>query len=149
MRKTKKILIIIQRSNGDVFLSSSLIKVLYENYESPQIDLLVNDDTYLIAKLIPFIKNIYTFSYQERQDNRWRQERNLTFKIFKKYDLSINLTSSDRSVVYSLLAGKKSISAVEIDRKKSWWKKIFLNNYYYFESGHLLFTFFRPFFRWH
>ena len=139
MRKTKKIIIIIQRSNGDVFLSSSLIKVLYENYESPQIDLLVNDDTYSIAKLIPFIKNIYTFSYQERQDNRWRQERNLTFKIFKKYDLSINLTASDRSVFYALIAGKKSISAVEIDQKKSWWKKIFLNNYYYFDtSKHIL-----------
>ena len=134
MRKLKKILLIIQRSNGDVFLSSSLVKVLYEYYESPQIDLLVNDDTQSIAKLIPFITNVYTFSYQEKQNNRWKQEKNLIFKIYKKYDLSINLTASDRSVLYAIFAAKKSISAIEQDNKKSWWKKILLTHFYYFDK---------------
>ncbi len=134
MKKAKKIIIIIQRSNGDVFLSSSLIKRLYEYYDAPQIDLLVNDDTISISKLIPFIKNIYTFSYQEKQDNRWKQEKNLILKVYKKYDLSINLTASDRSIFYALMAGKKSISAVERDSRKSWWKKIFLTHYYYFDN---------------
>jgi len=139
LKKTKKIIIIIQRSNGDVFLSSSLIKALYEHYEAPQIDLLVNDDTYSIANLIPYVKNIYTFSYQQKQNNRWKQEKNIILKIFKKYDLSINLTASDRSVLYALLASKKSISAVEIDGKKSWWKKIFLTHHYFFDkSKHIL-----------
>jgi len=139
LRKTKKILIIIQRSNGDVFLGSSLIKALYEHYQGPQIDLLVNDDTLSIAKLLPFIKNIHTFSYQKKQDNRWRQERNILVSLFKKYDLSINLTSSDRSVLYALISGKKSISAVEDDRGKSWWKKILLTHHYYFDnSKHIL-----------
>ena len=128
MRKTKKIIIIIQRSNGDVFLSSSLIKALYEHYENPQIDLIVNDDTYSIAKLMPFIQNIYTFSYHLKQESRWKQEKNLILKIYKKYDLSINLTASDRSVFYALMAGKKSISAVENDNRKSWWKKILLTH---------------------
>ena len=139
MRKTKKIIIIIQRSNGDVLLSSSLIKALYEHYESPQIDLLVNDDTISIAKLIPFIKNIYTFSYQKKQENRWKQEKDILLSLYKKYDLSINLTASDRSVFYALILGKKSISAVENDNRKSWWKKIFLTHYYYFNnSKHIL-----------
>jgi len=139
LKKTKKIIIIIQRSNGDVFLSSSLIKALYEHYEVPQIDLLVNDDTYSIANLIPYVKNIYTFSYQQKQDNRWKQEKNIILKIFNKYDLSINLTASDRSVLYALLASKKSISAVEMNGKKSWWKKIFLTHYYFFDkSKHIL-----------
>ena len=126
MRKPKKIIIIIQRSNGDVFLSSSLINALYEHYENPQIDLIVNDDTYSIAKLIPFIQNIYIFSYHLKQKSRWKQEKNLISKIYKKYDLSINLTASDRSIFYALMAGKKSISAVEKGSRKSWWKKIFL-----------------------
>ena len=134
MSKINNILIIIQRSNGDVFLSSSLIKRLYEYYDSPQIDLLVNDDTISIARLVPFIKNIFTFSYQEKQDNRWKQEKNLIFKVYKKYDLSINLTASDRSIFYALMAGKKSISAVESDNRKSWWKKIFLTHHYYFDN---------------
>ena len=139
MRIPRKILIIIQRSNGDVFLSSSLIKALYEEYNSPQIDMLVNDDTISIAKLIPFTKNIYTFSYLKKQKNRWKQEQKLISKNFKKYDLSINLTASDRSVFYALISGKKSISAIEDNRNKSWWKKIFLSHYYYFDnSQHIL-----------
>ena len=139
MRKPKKIIIIIQRSNGDVFLSSSLINALYGHYENPQIDLIVNDDTYSIAKLIPFIQNIYTFSYHLKQKSRWKQEKNLISKIYKKYDLSINLTASDRSIFYALMAGKKSISAVEKSSRKSWWKKIFLTHYYYFDmSRHIL-----------
>ena len=141
MKKIKKILIIIQRSNGDVFLSSSLIKELYKYYETPHIDLLVNDDTYSIAKQIPYVKKIHLFSYQDKKDKKWLQEKNILLKIYKKYDLSINLTASDRSVFYALIAGKKSISAIEIDKKKSWWKKIFLSNYYYFDcSDHILYN---------
>ena len=139
MKNPKKILVIIQRSNGDVFLSSSLIKGLYENFDSPQIDILVNDDTYSVASLIPFINKIHTFSYNEKKNNRWRQEKNLIVKIFSKYDLSINLTASDRSVLYALIAGKKTISAIETSNKKSWWKKKLLSYYYYFDSSnHIL-----------
>jgi heptosyltransferase III len=137
--KTKKILIIIQRSNGDVFLGSPLIKALFEYYKAPQIDLLVNDDTYLIANLVPHINLIYQFSYKKKIDNRWQQEKELIKNIFRKYDLSINLTASDRSVFYSLLASKKSISAVEKDKLKSWWKRLFLSYHYYFDSSkHIL-----------
>jgi len=139
LKKVNKIIIIIQRSNGDVFLSSSLIKALYAHYKAPQIDLLVNDDTISIAKLIPFIRNIYTFSYAKKRKARWKQEKDILFNLYKKYDLSINLTASDRSILYALLAGKKTISAIDMDRKKSWWKKIFLTHYYYFDnSRHIL-----------
>ena len=139
MKDLKKILIIIQRSNGDVFLSSSLIKALYEHYGTPDIDLLVNDDTKSVAKLIPYISNIYTFSYEKKKNKRWSQEKSILLQIFKKYDLSINLTSSDRSVIYALMSGKKSISAIEADSSKSWWKRLFLNHYYVFdEKKHIL-----------
>lgn len=134
MKKIKKLLIIVQRSNGDVLLSLSLINTLYKYYQHPQIDLLVNDDTLAIAKLLPNINFIHQFSYQKKRDNRWQQERDLIKSIFKKYDLSINLTASDRSVFYALLAGKKSISAVEQNNKKSWWKKMFLTHIYCFDS---------------
>ena len=136
---TNKILLIIQRSNGDVLLSLSLIKALFENFNQPQIDILVNDDTILVAKNMPFINHIYTFSYIKKQSSRFKQEQNLIASIFRKYDLSINLTSSDRSVIYALLASKKSISAVEKNHAKSWWKKYFLSLYYYFDSSkHIL-----------
>jgi heptosyltransferase III len=139
LRKIEKILIIIQRSNGDVFLSISLINNLFKYYQSPEIDLLVNDDTYPLAKLIPNINYIHQFSYSKKQNNRFKQEINLAMSLFKKYDLSINLTASDRSVIYALLSGRTSISAIEKDNRKSWWKKKLLNNYYYFDpSKHIL-----------
>jgi len=139
LKKPRKILIIVQRSNGDVFLSLSLIKVLQTKYESAKIDLLINEDTLSVAKLFPRINCIHTFSYSKKQNDRFDQEKNLIIKLFKKYDLSINLTSSDRSVIYALLFGKKSISAIESNIKKSWWKMLFLTHYYYFDnSKHIL-----------
>ena len=139
MKKPKKILIIIQRSNGDVFLSLTLINALYNNFHSPQIDLLVNDDTLAVARLLPNINFIHTFSYKKKHEGRWGQEKNLVKSIFRQYELSINLTASDRSVIYALLASKNSISAIEKENKKSWWKKILLTNHYYFDvTQHIL-----------
>jgi heptosyltransferase III len=139
LKKPKKILIIIQRSNGDVFLSLALINALYNNLHSPQIDLLVNDDTIAIAKLLPKINFIHTFSYKKKHEERWGQEKNLIKNIYRQYDLSINLTASDRSVIYSILASNNSISAIEKENYKSWWKKILLRHHYYFDtSKHIL-----------
>ena len=130
----KKILIIIQRSNGDVFFSQSLIDSLYDYYESPRIDLLVNDDTIALAEVLTKIKLIHKFSYRKKNDYQFKQEKNIISKIFRKYDLSINLTASDRSVLYAVLSSKNSISAVEKNTHKSWWKKFLLSNYYFFDN---------------
>jgi len=139
LKKPYKILLIIQRSNGDVFLSLTLINKLFEHYKFPQIDLLVNDDTIAVAQLFPHINKIIKFSYKAKQKNRFKQEKIIITSLFKKYDLSINLTASDRSVLYALLSGKKSISAIEHDNKKSWWKKLLLSSYYYFDNNrHIL-----------
>ena len=134
MKNPKKILIIIQRSNGDVLLSQALITALYEYYNSPQIDLLVNDDTLSIARLLPNINFIHTFSYKKKRENRWKQEKDIIASVFRKYDLSINLTASDRSVLYALFASKNSISAIEKDNSKSWWKKSLLTHHYFFDT---------------
>ena len=129
-----RILIIIQRSNGDVLLSASLLDQLYKNFNPDIIDLLVNDDTIGVAKTLPFVNNIITFSYRKKQENRFKQEKNIIKKIYRKYDLSINLTASDRSVIYALLASSFSISAVESQNGKSWWKKLLLKHYYDFDN---------------
>ena len=123
MKNPKKILIIIQRSNGDVLLSQALVNNLYEYYKSPQIDLLVNDDTLSVARLLPNINFIHTFSYKKKRENRWKQEKDIRTSICRKYDVSMNLTASDRSVLYAIFSSKNSISAIERNNKKSWWKK--------------------------
>ena len=134
-----KILIIIQRSNGDVFLSSPLINALYAHYNKPQIDLLVNDDTLAIAKTLNHINNIHLFSYKKKKENPILQEINIIKDIYKKYDLSVNLTSSDRSVLYAVLASKYPISAIQMKASKEWWKKLLLKRYYFFDkTQHIL-----------
>ncbi|MDB4037955.1 glycosyltransferase family 9 protein [Candidatus Thioglobus sp.] len=139
MKNPKKILIIIQRSNGDVLLSSPLINSLYDYYNMPEIDLLVNDDTLAVSELLPNVNLIHSFSYQQKNERRISQEKEIFLKIYRKYDLSISLTASDRSVIYALLASRKSIGAVEKENKKSWWKKRLLKFHYFFdETKHIL-----------
>lgn len=138
MKPVRKILIIIQRSNGDVLLSSPLINKLYEYYNKPQIDLLINDDTKAIASTLNHINefNLYSYSWKKQSKlSRIKNEFSLVKKIYKKYDLSINLTASDRSVFYSIVASSYCVSAVEKDSNKSWWKKLFLNKSYIFDSS--------------
>ena len=84
MKNIKKILIIVQRSNGDVLFSLPLINALYEYYQQPQIDLLINDDTLPLAKLLPHVNFIHQFSYQKKRDNRWQQEKRLVKLIFNR-----------------------------------------------------------------
>lgn len=129
----RNILVIVQRSNGDVFLSSPLIEGLFQAYGSPNIDLLVNSDTLAVARTLPRIRDIHVFSYDL---GRTAQTLGLIRKIARRYDLGISLTSSDRSVLFALVSGNKSISAVEKQSKKSWWKRFLLSAHYEFDSDH-------------
>lgn len=130
-----RILVIVQRSNGDVFLSSPLIEGLFEAFGGPQIDLLVNSDTLLIARTLPHVRQILTFSYGEPGRSKAAIAAGLFRKIFRRYDLSICLTASDRSVLFALAAAPVALSAVEPNRKKSWWKRLLLSGYYEFDSS--------------
>ena len=141
MKKISKILVIIQRSNGDVLLSVPLINSLQRKYKPDSIDLLVNEDTFSTAKLLPHISLIHTFSYKKKKADPWKQELSIIKNIYRNYDLSINLTASDRSVIYSILASKRSISAIEEIKYKAWWKKILLTDYYFFDTDkHIVFN---------
>ncbi|NTU69046.1 MAG: glycosyltransferase family 9 protein [Chlorobiaceae bacterium] len=132
-RSPRSILVIVQRSNGDVFLSSPLIEGLHRAYGGPRIDLLVNDDTAALARTLPHVGEIHQFSY--KAGGKAGQVARLLRKIFRKYDLSINLTGSDRSVLFALAAALRAISAVDAGRKKSWWKRLLLHAHYEFDSN--------------
>jgi len=127
--KKNNILLIIQRSNGDVYLAKKTIDVLKE-YFNAEIDLLINEDTLATAKLFKNIRSFICFSYEKKKKERFSQELKILKTIYKKYDLSINLTASDRSTFYCILAGKKTVSAVEFNKKKSWWKRMLLSDFY-------------------
>jgi heptosyltransferase III len=129
------ILVIVQRSNGDVFLSAPLIEALFRAYDRPAIDLLVNDDTLAIARTLPHIRQIHTFSYGSGLMSKGATVVGLLRKITRRYDLSISLTSSDRSVIFALLSWRTSISAVDKERRKAWWKCRLLSYWYEFDAS--------------
>jgi len=121
--------LIIQRSNGDVYLAKKTIDVLQKFYDA-DIDLLINEDTLATAQLFTNIRSFICFSYEKKKRARFSQEWQIYRKIRNQYDLSISLTASDRSTLYCISAGKKTISAVESNKKKSWWKRMLLSNFY-------------------
>ncbi len=129
----KQILIIIRRSNGDVLLASPLIERLHEYYPGAGIDLLVNDDTLGIARTLAHVRHIHAYSYQWKKLPLWQRLRTqLGFikTLFRQYDLAISLTATDSSVLYALLAARHSISTIDAEPRKNWWKKRLLNGYY-------------------
>lgn len=138
----KRILIIIQRSNGDVFLSTPLNEELQRNYPGAKIDYLVNASTVAIAKTLPNIHRIHIYDYQWKKEGkakRLAEEFALIRSLWKKYDLSINLTASDRGVLYAILSARRSISAVEAKLSKSWWKRLLLSHAFVINpSDHIL-----------
>ena len=81
LKVPNKILVIIQRSNGDVLLSVPLINSLQRKYKPDSIDLLVNEDTFSTAKLLPHISLIHTFSYKKKKANPWKQELSIIKNI--------------------------------------------------------------------
>lgn len=137
-RPIKRILIIVRRSNGDVLLASPLIERLSQHYASSQIDLLINDDTAAIAQRLGNVNRILQYSYQWKTLGWWsRFKKNsaLLSSVFKQYDVAISLTAADSSVLYALLAGRVSVSFVEHETKKNWWKKRLLDGAYTFSTN--------------
>jgi heptosyltransferase-3 len=134
MSNYQSALIIVQRSNGDVLLTSPLINQLKLSYPGIKIDLLINDDTLAIASLLPGINHIHLYSYSWKKKGKLyklKQEILLGKKLYKKYDLSICLVSSDRAILYSILAANTSIATCE----NTWWKKKFLTFPYEYDHS--------------
>lgn len=124
----KKILIIINRYNGDVFLSKPIIDSLVEFYKNPKIDLLIEKSTFACGSLLDNVNKIITFDYARKHSEQFKQEKEIFSRIYKKYDIAISLTSSDRSVIYAYLAAKISVSAVQKNKYLSWWKRLLMTH---------------------
>jgi len=124
-------LIIIIRYNGDVYLTHNLIEKIVQIHINCDIDIMVDKSTENVAQLLPNVRKILTFDYELKKKNSLSQEIQIIKQIYKKYDYGISLTTSDRSVFYSILSAKESVSAIDEETYKNWWKKIFLNKTYF------------------
>jgi heptosyltransferase-3 len=113
-----RVLVIVTRRIGDVLLTAPLIRSLKDAWPSAQIELLVFKGTESVLAGNPDIDRIIVVP----PSGHWRFAR----QVWRKYDLAISTSPSDRSTLYAWLAGKTRIG-VMTDDLKSAWKRALLN----------------------
>lgn len=105
MPAPRNILIANIRLIGDVILTTPLIGLLKEAYPDAAIDILVNRGTGEFLEKDPRIRSVI---YSHGRETGATQARNgYLGKIFRRYDLAINMNASDRGTIAILLAGKR------------------------------------------
>lgn len=95
----KNILISNIRLIGDVILTTPLIALLRQAYPEATIDILVNRGT---GEFLEKDQRVRTVIYADNN----RNNDGYLGRIFRRYDLAINMNSSDRGNIAVLLAGR-------------------------------------------
>jgi len=99
------ILIANIRLIGDVILTTPLIGLLKEAYPHAEIDFLVNRGTGEFLEEDPRVRTVIYHDGDET--GSVRAEKGYLRRIFRRYDLAINMNASDRGNIAALAAGKK------------------------------------------
>ena len=113
-----RVLVIVTRRIGDVLLTAPLIRSIKDAWPSTHIDLLVFKGTEGILAGNPDIDRIIVVPASAH----WRFIR----QVWRKYDLAISTSPSDRPTLYAWLAGKSRIG-VMTDGLESAWKRALLH----------------------
>ncbi len=116
------VLVIATRRIGDVLLTAPLIRTIKNAWPSTHIDLLVFKGTEDALAGNPDIRRMIAVPRSGSIARHWRLARHL----WRKYDLAISTSPSDRPTLYAWLAGKARIG-VMTDGLKSAWKRALLN----------------------
>jgi len=116
----KSILIANIRLIGDVILTIPLINLLKEAYPETAIDILVNRGT---GEFLENDNRVRTVIYADNSVTS-KQHKNSGYlrRIFRGYDLAINMNSSDRGNIAVLLAGR--ITRIGFHNEGNFWKSI-------------------------
>ncbi len=107
-KSPSSILICCIRLIGDVILTTPLIGLLRAAYPDVAIDLLVNKKTGEFLEKDPRVREVvYAQVYDVDRDDERVKGRGYLRKVFRKYDLAINMNASDRGNMAVVLAGKR------------------------------------------
>jgi ADP-heptose:LPS heptosyltransferase len=120
-RNCRKILVIQQKMIGDVLASSSICKMLKEEYPCSRIDYLVNTFTTPVVENNPYIDRILPF------EDRYRESKREFFRFLKGirktgYDVVIDAYAKWESGIITSFSGAKT----KIGYKK-WYTSFFYN----------------------
>jgi heptosyltransferase-3 len=104
----QSILVVCIRLIGDVILSTPLIRLLKEAYPEAAIDMLVNRGTGEFLEKDPRIRTVLYSRNREIPEPVGGREPGYLPRIFRRYDMAINLNASDRGNIAVLLAGRRT-----------------------------------------
>lgn len=103
LKNIRKILIIKLRDLGDIVLSTPVLRVLYENCNSPEIYYVLKEEYESFKYLLPHVKDVITYNKKDHFDFF-----RIIFKLRKyKFDLAVNLHATLRSALITKLSGAK------------------------------------------
>ncbi len=117
----KRILVVAMPLIGDVLLATPLLRSLRQRFPEAIIEVLVYKGHETILEGNPDVN--HAISVTERPG--FGELAGLIRRIFRRYDLSFSNSTSDRKILYALLAGHKSVSIVPPARWQDAWKRIF------------------------
>jgi heptosyltransferase-3 len=125
------ILICSIRVIGDVILTTPLVGMLREAYPHAAIDLMIAAGTGSFLRQDPRVRNIIEVSSKNVGGKRsLREDIGILGRVFKKYDLAINMNASDRGNLAVVCAGR-NVRVGFYENKgfvKDGWKKRFLSH---------------------
>jgi len=124
----KSILIANIRLIGDVILTTPLIGLLKEAYPEAAIDLLVNRGTGEFLEKDPRVRGVV---YSEGNlSGTGRTRTRYLGKIFRRYDLAINMNASDRGSIAVLVASRRWRVGIYYGNQfwKDFWKRLLFSH---------------------
>lgn len=103
LKNIRKILIIKLRDLGDIILSTPVIRVLYDNCNSPEITYVLKQEYEHLKYLLPDVKDVIGYNKKDPFD---------FFRIAAKlkeyrFDLAVNLHATLRSALLTLFSGAR------------------------------------------
>ncbi len=112
-------LIVSLRYIGDVLVSTPLALSIKEQMPEARVDFLVFAGTEGVLAKNPYVDRVYVIAPGSKSPG-------LAARLFRRYDYAIGTNASDRTAIFTAIAGRKSVG-FSYFRPREWWKKRILS----------------------
>ncbi|MCB0352108.1 MAG: glycosyltransferase family 9 protein [Bdellovibrionales bacterium] len=123
--RVKKILVVAVPGMGDALLATPLISSLQSAFPDAAIDILVRSGRESIVEDCPHIQKVISFNYRSRIFSYLE----MVYRLFRKYDLAVSTSDSDRSTLSCFYAAPYRIGVVPKWRIGNFWKRLFWHGF--------------------